>query len=58
MSRHQLVHRETVGPSNEPLYELGRVGAAPAGNGHLHTHRRASYTSGDEMVRKSFLTHS
>ena len=29
MSRHQLVHRETVGPSNEPLYELRRVGAAP-----------------------------
>ena len=48
----QLVDGETLDAADEALNELGGVGAPGPDHGYLHTHRRASYTHADELVRK------
>ena len=52
VQQRELVDGEPVGPPDEALDQFGRVGAPGPHDRHLHTHRSASYTPGDEMVRK------
>ena len=52
VQQRELVDGEPVGTPDEPLDQFGRVGAPGSDDRHLHTHRSASYTPGDEMVRK------
>jgi hypothetical protein len=48
----EIVEGHAVRASDEPLHQLGRVRARPTDHRDLHTHRAASYTPTDEIVRK------